>query len=450
MPAIRLVRGSDPAWVRTIPVLLVLLILFVSPVWAGSHTVPVPRPNGSDDTANLQAALDRCVTHGPGCTVQLAAGRYLTGQLVAYNFRGTFRGRGRDKTIIEALPNLRVDSWIAESDTYWPPDTNEHPWPSLMIFVDGDIRVSDLAIQITHVPATQPYDFAPGWQVAALIDAIRFMGQRPTNATVERIAIEGREDSSDLSFWGFNLANGVTFAGELPTGSGISFDYYPIAGRLSVSASSFMSSGSGVYPAIVKDGRVTIGGAPSAGNVFENVAVGMDLESLESSVIEVSHNRVSGARYAGAWAIAWCCGFLPTRPSQFSIHDNTFRPAGESADGIVLVDDPAQPWIRALVSSNTVEAQDIGNGGISAYNTKGTTIWNNRVSGRGADAIGVWNGTYGVVLANDVEDFRADSAQIVLDGTTTRSAVVCENPNDTVLNQGKDNRVIGCQLVDNP
>jgi len=428
----------------------VLLVPGVTPVWAGNHTVQVPRPNGLDDTAVLQSALDRCVAHGPACTVQLAAGRYLTKQLVAYNFRGTLRGRGKDKTIIEALPKLRVDCWIEETDTYWPPDTTEHPWSSLIIFVDGDIRVSDLGIQITAVPATEPYFLAPGWQLAALIDAIRFMGQRPTNATVERIAIEGREDPSDMGFLGFNLGNGVTYVGELPKGSGTSFDYYQISGKLTVSASSFKSSLTGVYPGIVKDGRVTIGGSPAAGNVFENVAVGMDLESLESSVVEVSHNRVMGARWAGAWAILWCCGFLPTKPSLFLIHDNTFTSTGQFADGIVLVDDPANPWIRALVTNNTIEAQDIGYGGISAYNTKGTTIWNNRISGRGADGIGVWNGTRASLLANDVEDFVADSAQIVLDGTTSHSIAVCRTPSDTVLDQGQDNRLIGCQQVDKP
>ena len=433
-----------------IPVFLVLLILCVSPAWAGGYTIQAPRPNGSDDTASLQLALDRCVAHGPGCTVQLAAGRYLTRQLVAFNFRGTFKGRAMDKTIIEALPNLRVDSWIAESDTYWPPDPTEHPWPSLIIFVDGDVRVSDLAVQITAVPATEPYDFAPGWQLAALIDGIRIMGQHRTNATVQRVSIEGREDASDLGFWGFNLANGVTYAGELPTGSGIAFDYYPITGRLSVSASRFRSAASGVYATIVKEGRITIGGGLAAGNLFENVAVGMDLESLEGSAVDVSHNKVLNATAAAAWAIPWCCGFLPTKPSIFSIHDNTFRPTGEFADGIVLVDDPAQPWIRALVSRNTVEAQDIGSGGISAYNTRGTAVWGNRLSGAGTDGIGIWNGKYSSVLANDVEGFTAVSAQIVLDEATTHSAVVCRHPDDTVLNQGADNRIIGCQLVDNP
>jgi hypothetical protein len=444
-------RWAGRAWIGPLG-FLVLFVLCAAPVQAGDCAVRVPPPNGSDDTAVLQAALDRCVRHGPGCTVQLAAGRYLTRQLLAYGFRGTLKGRGRHETVIEALSGLHVDSWIEESDTYWPPSA-DHPWPSLILFVDGDIRVSDLAVRIPHVPATEPYFLAPGWQVAALIDAIRFMGRPHADASVERVAIEGREDPGDMGLFGFNVANGVAYVGEFPKATGIPFDYYPITGRLTVRASRFESVAAGVYPGIVKDGQVAIGGSPSAGNVFENVAVGTDLESLESSTVEVSHNRVSGARWAAAWAVPWCCGFLPTKPSRFSIRDNQLNPAGESAEGILLLDDPASPWIRAHVAYNTVEAQDIGYGGISAYNTRGIKIHHNRISGNGADAIGIWNGRGALVVKNDLRDFHADftadygRAQIVLDGTTSHSVVVCKSPTDTVLDQGQGNRLIGCQAV---
>lgn len=451
MSTTRFLRGAGRTGIGLPGLLVVPLVLCVAPVRAGDFTVRVPPPNGSDDTAALQAALDRCVRHGPGCTVQLAAGRYLTRQLLAYEFRGTFKGRGSHATVIEARPDLHVDALVDQTDVvYWPPSA-EHPAPSLILFADGHVRVSDLAVRITQVPATEPYFLAPGWQVAVLIDAIRFMGQRRTDATVERVAIEGREDEN--GFWGFNLANGLAYVGELPTGSGIPFDYYPITGRLSVRASRFDRMGAGVYPGIVRDGRVTIGGSPSAGNVFENVAVGTDLESLENSTVEVSHNTVIGARYATAWAVPWCCGFLPAKPSHFSIHDNRLNPTGEFADGIVLLDDPSKPWIRAHVFNNTIEAQDIGLGGISTYNTLGTQIHRNRISGHGADGIGIWNGKGVVVVKNDVEDFVADvtadygHAQIVLDGTTSHSAVVCRTPADTVLDQGQDNRLIGCQPV---
>jgi hypothetical protein len=437
---------------RAGPILALLVAILgmatVAPVtaWAGSYTVYVPSPNHLDDTANLQAALDACVTHGPGCTVQLAAGNYLTKQLVAYNFRGTFKGKGKSKTIVEALPELPVTVGFSDQAPCKPNPTT-CLWPSLIIFVDGDILVSDMAIEITAVPSTTPY-FIGDWQVAALIDAVRVMGQyNRTNASVKRVIVSGMPDRSDTSFFGFNLINGILFAGEFPR-SQTPFDYYFLSGTFSVSSSSFktMAAGAGA-DGFFRDSRVSIGGSPAAGNVFDDVLIGVDLESIENSAVEVSHNKAAGA-WASSWVIPWCCN-LPTKPSLFLIHDNTFKPTGPSADGVFLLDDPANKWIYALIYNNTIEAQDIGYGGISAYSTKSTTILHNTISGNGADGIGIWDGTYAAVLGSDVTNFTAspDLAQIVLDRTTTHSTVVCKSPNDTVQNLGTDNKLIGCQQV---
>ena len=424
-----------------------LIMLLPVTAWAGGHVVNVPPPNGVNDTSNLQAALDTCVAYGKNCTVQLDAGNYLTSQLVAYNLHGTFKGKGKDKTMVEALPGLEVTAFPEQSATVCKPNTTDCSWPTLIMFVDGDIQVSDLAINVPGVPATQPYFLFGTWKLTALLDAVRVMGQYRTNASVERVAISGAHDDSDTAFAGYNLINGIPFLGELPR-SQTYFDYYFLSGTFSVSSSSFntMASGTGAA-SFFKDSRVTIGGSPAAGNVFEDVLIGVDLESVESSVVEVSHNKAAGT-WASAWVIPWCCN-LPTKPSLFLIHDNTFKPTGPYADGIFLQDDPANKWIYALISNNTVEAQDIGNGGIRAYSTKGTTIVNNKISGNGADGIAILNGTYAALLGNDVRSFTASPglAQIVLDGTTTHSTVVCKTSNDTAMNLGTDNKLIGCQQL---
>jgi hypothetical protein len=118
-------------------VLLGLIVFLPVTVWAGGHVVNVPPPNGVNDPSNLQAALDTCVAYGKDCTVQLAAGKCLTSQLVAYNFHGTFKGKGKDKTIVEALPELEVTG-LPETDDYGlcKPNTTDCSWPSLLMFVD--------------------------------------------------------------------------------------------------------------------------------------------------------------------------------------------------------------------------------------------------------------------------------------------------------------------------
>lgn len=99
---------------------------------AVGFTVAVPSPNGVDDTANLQAGLNACVAHGPNCTVQLGHGRYLTRQLVTYNFQRTFKGLGMNATTIEALPNLSVSAGDLAIQGECPPNTTTCPWPSLI------------------------------------------------------------------------------------------------------------------------------------------------------------------------------------------------------------------------------------------------------------------------------------------------------------------------------
>jgi len=430
-------------------VIAVLGLVILTPLAASAHsnTVYVSPPNGADDTSNIQSALNTCVAYGKGCTVQLASGNYLTKQLVAYNFRGTFKGKGKNKTIVEALPELDVTGFPQRQNNEFfecRPNTTDCSWPSLIVFVDGDIHVSDMAIKISSVPSTKPW-FIGDWEVTALIDALRFMGQYRTSAYVERVAISGMPDDNDF---GFNVVNGVLFAGEFPR-SETPYDYYFLSGTFSVISSSFntMYDGAGA-DGFFTDSRLTIGGSGTTGNVFENLAVGIDLESLGNSIIEVSHNTVATGTYASAWVIPWCC-WLPTSPSLFLIHDNTFKPSGPYADGIYLQDDPTDKWIYTVIYNNIVETEDIGYGGISAYSTKGTTIVNNTISGNGADAIGIWDGAYAAVIGNNVENFTASSdlAQIVLDGTTAHSTVLCENSNDTVMNQGTDNKLIGCQQV---
>ena len=425
-----------------------LALLLTTSAWAGGHVIHVRPPNGVDDTANLQAALDMAVTSGPGCTVQLAKGKYLTQQLVTYNFHGTFRGEGRDKTTIEALPNLVVNAHDFCVDVK-PINGTTNRWPSLITFVDGDIAVSDVAIKVpaTNGTATTPWPMC-GDTYTNLIDVLRFMGQNRTQVTVDRITIEGSPDDSPTSN-GFNAWNGVMFAGEHPRVPYThDVDYYFLSGSLTVRNSTFRSLFDGVcVDGFIKNAKVTVGGSPGAGNVMEYVLVGLDMEGAETSLFEISYNRCEG-QWNGMWVVPWCC-WTPTQPSYYSIHDNTFITAGPYANGIYLGDDAANPWIRATIYNNTIELKsDFMWAGIGAYNTRGTVIWNNNISGMGADAIRLGgSSTFCTVIGNHVDGFFADPsfglAKIYLGPASSRNLVVCPSPLDTVLDRGTDNKVIG-------
>jgi hypothetical protein len=419
-------------------------------------TYYVQLPNGVDDTANLQAALDACVVRGPGCIVQLAAGKYFTRQLVAYNFRGTFKGMGKDLTTIEARHNLPVNIGDLLVVGECLPNLTTCLWPSLIIFVDGDIHVSDLSIHITAPPGAA----TTGWTVfglgiSSLLDGLRFMGQHPTDVSIDRISIEGLPDNSPTSFGiqvgfpvGFNVVNGVIYTGELPRSS-TPFDYYFLSGSLTVRNSSFKTMFDGVsQDGFLQSSLITVGGSPSAGNRFENLYVGMDMEGSESSNFDISYNESSGI-YASMWVIPWQPVFVPSSPSRYLIHDNKFSTTAANAQAVYLLDLPTNPWIHAIIWNNSIEPQDSLSDGIDAYNTRGTLIWNDTITGSGYDAIGLRGSTLSSVIGNNLSGFTPDPAvglaQIYLDPSTTHDVVACAERSDTVLNRGTDNIVIGCQ-----
>jgi hypothetical protein len=439
----------------TIPLLILFTSLTAVTAWAGSRIVYVPPPNGTDDTTNIQAALDTCVAYGKNCTVQLAAGVYLTRQLVAYNFQGTFKGMGKDITVIQALPYLPVTL-----DFLAPclPNSTTCLWPTLMIFVDGNISISDLAVHMyaSEGTATAPW---PRFGSTYIDTGIRLMGQySTTNVQIDRVEMEGSPDST--SGFGFNVNNGIMYTGELSGSSanptevpcGAAGGFYFVSGSYTVRNSSFKTMGDGVsQDGCVRSSQVTIGGSPSTGNTFENHNTGIDLESAENSNFEVSYNVASGIGYS-MWVVPWFDSvFVPSKPSRYLIHDNTFFTTQPYATGILLYNDtPDNLWIDAVIWNNNIQLQDSASDGIDAVNTKGTMILKDTVTGSGWDAIGLYGSTSSGLMSNNVSGFAPDpstgsTAQIYLDPSTTHDLVVCAERSDTVLNQGTNNTIIGCQ-----
>lgn len=441
-------RARASLWLAVLCGFLVLFLLVPTTASAGGSTIWVAPPNGKDDTANIQAALDACVAKGPGCTVQLQAGKYLTKEVLVYNFQGTFKGMGMDITTIEALPDLYNSDPGAVNGFVCQPNLTTCVWADLFTFVDGNISVSDVTISLPWVPATIPYGAGAGPNGGAYtcLDALVFTGKSPTDATIDRIRLEGAPSTLSTDY-GYSVCNGIHYTGIFPRSSA-PYDWYLLSGSFTVRNSYVNNAAWGIsQDAFSKSAQVTIGGSPSAGNHVENTCGGMDLEASENSVVEVSYNESSGT-CAGMWVVPNWVPFTPTSPSHYKIHDNTFIGTAQYADGMYLYDE-TPTFIQAAAWNNTVEVQTNLSEGFGIYYTKATAAWNNTVTGSdGYDGIGLWSSTQSMVIGNNVSGFTVDSsvgyAQIYLDPNTTQDLVVCESPNTTVLNQGANNIIIGC------
>ena len=424
--------------------------LTVANAWAGSRTVYVPPPNGTDDTANIQAALNKCAAYGRNCTVQLAAGTYLTRQVLIQNFQGTFKGMGENTTTVQAL--FLPVNWPDPAVVACSP--LDCLWATLVTFVDGSVTVSDLTININLVPATATYVQA-GVEYENVYAPLEFTGKRLINAAVERVAVTGQPDPNNS--WGVNIVNGIHYSGEFAR-STTPGDYYFLTGSYTVQNSYFNNTGVAVSEdGFVTSALVTIGGSPRTGNVMENDSSGIDLEASEKSFFEVSHNNSSGY-WAGGWIVPYYWYYVPSGPSQYWIHDNTLTATGLGTppsafpDGFYAYDNSTNPWIQAAVWNNTVQLQGTLSEGIGAYNTKGTAIWSNTIAGTDQyDGVGLWNSTGSSVIGNNLTNVTIDPtglAKIYLDPYTTKDFVLCSSLSDTVLNQGTNNVVIGCQQLD--
>ncbi len=429
-------------WLALLLCLLLLLLILPTAASAGSSTILVPPPNGKDDTANIQAALKACVAKGPGCTVQLQAGKYLTKEILVYNFKGTFKGMGMDITTIEALPELYNSDPGAVGGYVCQPNLTTCIWADLFTFVDGNISVSDLAISLPWVPAT-----IPSGAGLTCLDALVFTGKSPTDVTIDRIRLTGAPSTLSTDY-GYSVCNGIHYSGIFPRSSA-PYDWYLLGGSFTVRNSYVNNASWGIsQDAFSNSAQVIIGGSPATGNHVENTCGGMDLEASENSLIEVSYNESSGT-CAGMWVVPNWVPFLPSSPSRYLIHDNKFIGTAEYSDGMYLYDE-TPTFIQAAVWNNTVEVQTNLSEGFGIYYTKSTAAWNNTITGSdGFDGIGLWGTTLDTVISNNVGGFTVDStvgnAQIYLDPNTTQDLVVCESPSTTVLNQGTNNTVIGCQ-----
>ena len=192
---------------RTIGPLVGVCLLISIPAYAANYIVRVSPPSGGDDTAMLQAALNDGVSH-PGSTVQLAAGTYLTKQLSAENFHGTFKGKGMDVTIIEALPNLEVSQ---EIPIWNSPPSLGNKYPMLILFFGGDVKVSDMTIRANEInPLAGWYDFEGQTEPFTwLWSILEFMGESTMDVVVTRVAIEGAYDESQPAWDHYNSSAGV-------------------------------------------------------------------------------------------------------------------------------------------------------------------------------------------------------------------------------------------------
>jgi parallel beta-helix repeat protein len=448
---------------RTICLLLGIPLLLCIPALAADYVIQVGPPVGTDNTDQVQGALNECVNlHPGGCTVQLSAGTYLTSQLFAKDFHGTFKGKGMDVTIIQALPALDVST---EIPVWNSPPSLDNKYPMLILFFGGDITVSDMTIRDLEINPTKGWHDYQGhvdfwiWHQDPntwLWSVLEFMGESAMNVVVTRVALQG---ASDESVPGLDIYNAA----------GLSIDPYPpidspapgyLAGTFLVSACRIDTLQQGIYAAVLHDAQLTIGGSPSAANLIQNCGYDATLIDLDSSSVDFSYNDVSAV---GPTAFA---GFMVAQyvvvpievPSSFLVQHNRLKATGADEDAIWVAD--LAPWYgepktgNFVISNNDITIMPtedrIAGDGIETYQTEGSIISNNRIVGSGWTGIAIWEDTRAMIKANNVQNVVAGffyPAPISLMDMTNNCTVVGFGSKTNVYDEGVNNTLIGVNRV---
>jgi len=309
-------------------------------VLAGTQTVHaantyVVAPNGHNDTANIQAALNMCTTGAPSCTVQLEKGTYYISQITVYGFEGSFVGMGQGATIIQALPNLPIGSELWAG---MPGPSN--PWPVLFTFVNGAFSISKMTLTDPYENPTQGY-LVGGTSYTALMSAVLITGLEQASASVDHVTVIGTSGDID----GTNMFNGIVYGGDWLPSPGLLL----ISGTFSVTNSVFNTVETGPW-----------GGEVDGATITEcyNTAINTPgwtyvVTDLYSSKATVCGNQ--GTAFMGLAAIAVYQDFEvppPTgvSPSAVYITGNNMQ-VSQDANAVYLVD--GLNTLRAVVSGNT-------------------------------------------------------------------------------------------------
>jgi hypothetical protein len=246
-------------------------------------------PTDADDTESLQCAFDQASLAGPGATVRLVAGTYVTRQIVIRDFRGTLRGSGADETIVtnpeEPMPVARTEWFLAEPGA-------EHPWPAFFTALHSAITVSDMTFRVRGAAPLQDWtggsECGPEGPIACVNDlaAVFFVGpdwshpeRNEGSASFRRVVLEGERNETlwphpGGSYFGYNAISGIYAFGS------------PLRGTLRLSSSTVRTIYDAVQVAVLAGSSLSV-----RGNVFDDVG-GATFGDLRGTWFDFAHNEV--------------------------------------------------------------------------------------------------------------------------------------------------------------
>ncbi len=417
------------------------LLLVILPPAGFAAPVIFLTPNGSDDTAQLQAALDSCAGATPPCRIVLSQGVFHTDVLLVHEFRGHIQGQGTGRTVVRPV----LDRPLRSTDVPFLMDpTLEEPYPVLLHFADGgDVDLADFTLEFPESMRVEPYSIDDPPIEDALLSAIMVDGTETARLDVARLEIIAAANS-ELAPFGSNVLNAIRFEGQIrvtdPTDIGSLTT--PLAGG-KFTAHDTLIRNAGLGFALRDANNVN---ARITDNDVQNARlIGVFLTDLGSSHVFVADNRIS-SELIGVQLLRGVRP--PAERSTYIVTRNTItiNEAGTSlfgpGDGILFADITPDGGIdRAFIRRNNIALGVEAFDGIFVFGDRGNVeIANNRMSGATLESgITITESSGTSTQHNEFSGLEPGLADVWLQDTTSECRVI--EPDATVLDEGTNNEV---------
>ena len=420
---------------------------------ASMPAVFMVEPSEGDDTPAIMQAFDDAKAAGPGSVVQLVAGEYHLGLIEIRDFYGTFKGAGKDKTIITAMNNL-------DAQTLW----NKNLQADLVKFVGGDVHLCRFTLQTSPGPlcVTGP----PAGNIKCLIhfsanNAVYEAGNenRSINVVIDEVRFKGQPLEGGPGYnMGYNSWLALTTGWDSRTGSDIPREKIDFK----ITNSEFDTFCYGLDLEGMKNGKIIIG-EMNKGNLFSNLdQAGGVWESLDMDVL-IEGNTVNVPEFSWGFDLdnyPYYSNILrpepQTRNTIFNIQKNVFN-LTHSEYALALHDprrvlDPVEIPLIYQVKNNQFNMEDGYEWAIISRRTKGMVIRNNMFSGQGDLAIYIvspWRYVYnedGLILGNNFSTAELGTGAVYLSADTRNWTIVGGNIKDKVIDNGTNNIITGVNV----
>ena len=383
--------------------ILAFSLTYMGPTTArrGPRTIFVdpPHPDPAVNRMNIQDAFDEATEHR-GWKVRLRAGTYVIDQPIDIaNFDGTFKGAGKDKTVIQNMDGFHVHP--------------EYGHPVLFLFYQDTttestaddpytIRIEGLTIEL--VGGSEPWGL--GW--TAIGTGIQIMGVQTEfwdpaisyfDVFIKHVGFIGQPDPEGA--FGYNGAFGIWIHGqeELPDAPDL---LKRVQGTYSVTHCTFEHFAYCLnFAGFYENSKILI-----SHNTFDDVRECFYCRDTSNSFVKVSHNTGTNIHedavfinngVAHTWLDAGSYGLPYPEISKFIISHNYFSSDLVTEADIIMVVDwgyggGGDSTIKAYICFNEIYLDDATGGAIFTSWLYDSWIVSNTISGHGFMGIyiGFW------------------------------------------------------------